>query len=81
MAAKKKGGGFVGNPRNETDTMNDTPDSPDSELYASYGQVMKGHLSQDGASMVGTANSESGAGIMGGPAPGEPNPVGTKTKA
>jgi len=56
--------------------MADTPDAPDSEIYTSYDQCSKMQLSQDGASMHDTPNSRSGEGIMGGPAPGEPDPLG-----
>ncbi len=59
----------------------DAPDWPVDEAYTSYAQAGRRQLSQDGTSMLETANSQSGAGIMGGVAPGEPNPLGTSTTA
>lgn len=67
--AKSKGPLFP-NPSNET-----TPeDVGEGDVYFSYDEVMKAHLSQDGGSFDSTPNSDSGAGIMGGVNPGEPSP-------
>jgi hypothetical protein len=76
--ADRKGGMLLPNPYNET-TGGGTAADPDisgAGLYGDLNEVMAAHLSQDGASMVGSPNVEVGLGIMGGPAPGEPNPAG-----
>lgn len=54
---------------------------PADEAYTDYEQCMKMQLSQAEASMVSTPNTRSGEGIMGGVAPGEPNPTGMSTMA
>lgn len=58
---------------NEAGAMKDEGDA--TEIYVTYSQCTGG----EGESLESTPNSRSGAGIMGGPAPGEPNPVGTST--
>lgn len=78
--AKKSSGKMFHNPYNEV--ANKDPNSPDDSgagNYVSYDEVIAAQLSQDDASLVGTPNSDSGHGIMGGPAPGEPNPAGMST--
>lgn len=74
----KNGGAIFSNPRNET-TGGSGPEDFDvsgAGLYGSLDEVMSMHLSQDGASLVGSPNIEEGRGIMGGPAEGEDNPAG-----
>jgi hypothetical protein len=68
--ADKKGLRYT-NPSNETDAgeQADTTQS-----YYDWDQVFAVHLQS--ADLESTSNSESGAGIMGSPAPGEPNPAG-----
>ena len=68
--AKSNGNSGYPNPFNETGS-GEEPDKK--ELYFTYEEMMSGHL-QTG-SMEETPNSKSGGGIMGGPAPGEPNPA------
>jgi hypothetical protein len=79
MADKKNGGVLSPNPYNET-SGGAGPEDPDISGGGIYGDwssdVMKMHLSQGGADLVGSPNVEVGRGIMGGPAPGEPNPFG-----
>jgi len=84
MADKKNGGVLAPNPYNETSGGNGPQDYDESGggLYGDWSSdVMKMHLSQDGASLVGSPNVEVGRGIMGGPAPGEPNPADFPTTA
>ena len=77
MADRKNGGMLSPNPRNEADFSGDYADV---ELYGDWEKdVLKMHLSQDGASLLGTPNVDEGRGIMGGPAAGEPNPAGFPT--
>jgi hypothetical protein len=74
--AKKSSGKLLPNPYNETASSD--PNSPDvsgAGLYVSYDEVMSAHLTEDGTSLQSTPNTNSGRGIMGGPAPGEPNPT------
>jgi hypothetical protein len=71
MATKNGGYGYP-NPYNET-SPGEEPDNKD--LFVSYDQMMSDHLST--GPMDETPNSKSGGGIMGGPAPGEPNPAKT----
>lgn len=76
--AKKNGGVLMPNPFNET-SGGPGPEDPDisgAGVYHGWDEVMSMHLSTDGASMLESPNMKSGAGIHGGPAPGEPNPVG-----
>jgi hypothetical protein len=68
--ADKKGLRYP-SPSNETDS-GEQPDT--NNLYYDLEEVMANHLQS--ADMESTSNSESGAGIMGSPAPGEPNPAG-----
>jgi hypothetical protein len=78
MADRKNGGLIHPNVFNET-TGGSGPEDYDESgagLYGDYKEVMAVHLSQDSASLVGSPNIEEGRGIMGGPAPGEPNPAG-----
>lgn len=78
MADKKNSGYIHGNAFNETTGGSGPEDFDESGagVYHSYDEVLSAHLSQDGADLVASPNMNSGAGIMGGPAPGEPNPVG-----
>lgn len=79
MADRKKNGGvLLPNPYNEVATggASENYDESGAGVYHSYDEVMSMHLSQDGASLVGSPNVEVGRGIMGGPASGEPNPAG-----
>jgi hypothetical protein len=78
MADKKNGGMLLPNPYNETSSGGAAEDYEDSGagLYGDLNEVMAAHLSQNGASLLGSPNVEVGRGIMGGPAPGEPNPAG-----
>ena len=78
--AKGKGP-FIGTPYNQTEGDADKPDDSGAGNYVSYDEVMSMHLSEDGADLDSSDNSESGHGIMGGPAPGEPNPSGQSTMA
>ena len=79
MADKKNGGVLSPNPYNET-SGGSGPEDPDISGGGLYGDwssdVMKMHLSQDGASLLESPNVKVGGGIFGGPAPGEPNPAG-----
>ena len=68
--ADKKGLRYP-NASNETDA-GDSQDTTSS--YYDWDQVFAVHLQS--ADMASTPNSESGSGIMGSPAPGEPNPAG-----
>lgn len=78
MADRKNGGVLLPNPYNETTTGGASENYEDSGggVYHDWDEVMSMHLSQNGASLVGSPNIEVGRGIMGGPAPGEPNPAG-----
>lgn len=69
MAKKENGYGYP-NPYNEIGS-GDEPDN--NELYGSFDEVMKMHLTH--GPIDETPNSRSGHGVMGGPAPGEPNPA------
>lgn len=74
--AKKNGGMIFKNCYNEV--ANKDPNSPDlsgAGLYASYDEVIGAQLSTVDASLESSPNSQSGEGICGGPAPGEPNPA------
>lgn len=75
MAAKKKGGMYEKNPYNETSGGAGPEQFDDSGggLYGDWeGDVLAVHLSMADGDMESTPNIKSGAGIMGGPAPGEP---------
>lgn len=67
-----KNGGTSGypDPYNETNSG----EEPDGKLYGSYNEMIANHLQS--ADMTSTPNSRSGGAMMGGPAPGEPNPAG-----
>jgi hypothetical protein len=71
MATKKNSAARYPDAYNETDS-GEQPDQMN--LYFDLDEVMAVHLQS--ADMESTPNSESGAGIMGSPAPGEPNPAG-----
>jgi hypothetical protein len=76
--AKKNGNGLLQpTPFNETTGGSGPQDYDESGagLWGDLSEVMSAHLSQSGADLQASANMKSGAGIMGGPAPGEPNPV------
>ena len=77
MASKKNGGMLQPTPYNETTGGQSSADYDESGagVYADLSEVMSAHLSQSGADLESSANMRSGAGIMGGPAPGEPNPA------
>lgn len=83
MADKKKGGMLAPNPYNETSGGSGPEDFDVSGggSYGSYDEVMSAHLSMDSADLDSTPNMDSGAGIFGGPASGEPNPAGMSTTA
>lgn len=78
MAKDKNGGVLAPNVFNETSGGSGPEDYDESGggLYGSWEEIHKMHLSMNDASMVGSPNIEDGLGIMGGPAPGEPNPAG-----
>lgn len=65
------------NPHNEVASSD--PNKPEGSLYDDYQGVIQRHGSP--AHCKETPNSRSGGGIMGGPAPGEPNPSGSKGTA
>lgn len=74
--AKKSGGVMYPNPFNETNP-GDAPDTDGDKLYYNWDEVMAMHLQEGDCS--GTPNTESASGILGGPAPGEENPVGLRS--
>jgi hypothetical protein len=78
MADKKNGGMLLPNPYNEVTSGGASENYEDSGagVYVDLDEVIAAHLSQNGASLVGSPNIEVGMGVMGGPAPGEPNPAG-----
>ena len=81
--ATKKGGMLQPTPYNET-TGGAGPENFDESgggLYGSWDEVMSAHLSMDQADLMETPNMQSGKGIVGGPATGEPNPAGMSTTA
>ena len=82
MAKKKgKGGVLSSNPYNEMGPgIGDEAVWPVDEAYYTYSQAMKMQNSQNGGDMADTPNSRSGQGIIGGPAPGEPNPADVSTE-
>lgn len=82
MAKKKgKGGVLSSDPYNEMGPgISDDPQTPMDEYYYTYGQAAKFQSSQKGGDMADTPNSRSGQGIIGGPAPGEPNPADVSTE-
>lgn len=58
--------------KSASNQSSDKSDSPDQKTpYFTYDEVLKNHLSTDGADMEGSVNSRSGEGIMGHGAPGE----------
>lgn len=73
--AKGSSGVHYPDPYNEV--ANKDPNSPDvMDVYmGSWDEVMKMHLSQDGADMTSTPNSDASHDLYGGPAPGEANPA------
>lgn len=90
MARTVRGGGFRGPQGDRTrsygypnvwnEVNNTDPNDPDThgtELYFDgYDEILGMHLQNTGPMDV-TPNSESGRGVFGGPAPGEPNPAKT----
>lgn len=78
MARGSKSNGYgYPNPFNEIDSrgMDPVADVNGQGLYFDgWDEINKFHLLQTGP-MDETPNSRSGRGIMGGPAPGEPNPA------
>ena len=76
MADKKKGGMLQPTPYNESPGGPDSPPNiSGAGIYVDYDEVMSAHLSSDSADLGSTPNMESIEGIVGGPAPGEPNPA------
>lgn len=76
MAKDKKSGGMLQpTPYNESPGDPATGNLSGGGIYHSYDEVLSAHLSQEGADLVSTPNMDSGAGIMGGPASGEPQPA------
>ena len=81
--ANKKGRMLQPTSYNET-TGGAGPESFDESgggLYGSWDEVMSAHLSMDQADLAESPNMQSGKGIVGGPAKGEPNPAGFSTTA
>jgi hypothetical protein len=79
MADRKNGGMLQPTPYNETTGGQSSADYDESGggIYGDWkADVLMAHLSQAGADLEASANMRSGGGIMGGPAPGEPNPAG-----
>jgi hypothetical protein len=78
----KNNGRSYGYPNPFNEVGNTDPNTPDVTgkglYYDGYDEVMGMHLQQTGP-MVSTPNSESGRGVMGGPAPGEPQAANPKT--
>lgn len=79
MADKKKGGMLEPNPYNESPGAEESPNISGGGIYVSHDEVMGAHLSTESASLESTPNMDSTDGIVGGPAPGEPNPAKIKT--
>jgi hypothetical protein len=71
MAKNGKNGFMSNDAYNQSSNKEETPDGVP---YFSYDEMLANHNKQE--DMIETVNSESGAGINGGPAPGEPNPTG-----
>jgi len=71
--AKKNGGYGYPNPFNEVSSTDpNTPDVTGQGLYFDgWDEINKMHLAATGP-LFQTPNSESGSGVMGNPAPGEP---------
>ena len=81
MARNGGHGGFgYENPFNEVG--NNDPNSPDNTgagiYYDGMDEILKMHLNATGP-LYDTPNSRSGRGVMGGPAPGEPQAANPKT--
>jgi hypothetical protein len=76
--AKGMGGVKYPDPFNEVGSKDpNTPDvSGDGLYFNGWDEVMKMHLSTDGADMVSSSNSDASHDIYGGPVAGEPNPAG-----
>jgi hypothetical protein len=74
MAKSKNGGMLQPTPFNETTGGSGPGDYDESGggVYHSWDEVMAAHLSMANGDMESTPNMRSGGGIMGGPAPGEP---------
>ena len=74
--AKKNGGVMYPDPMNETNP-GDAPDTNGDQLYYTYQEAMAMQLqTQD---LESTPNTRASEGMLGGPAAGEPNPVGLKS--
>lgn len=75
MAKDKKGGMLQKTPYNETSGGAGPQDYDESGggLYGSWDEVMSAHLSMADGDLMETPNTESGFGINGGPAAGEPD--------
>lgn len=78
--AKGNGGQKISpDPYNEVTNRDETMgDLSGGGLYASYDEVMSGHLAS-GPKWATSPNAACGGGIFGGPASGEPNPAGMGT--
>ena len=74
-----KGGMLQPTPYNECPGDDDMPNISGGGLYGSWQEIMAAHLSTDEASLENSPNTMSGAGINGGPAPGEPQLVSVST--
>lgn len=72
----KDGGVHYPNPFNETGSKD--PNQPDVNgdglYYDGWSEVMKMHLSTNGADMVTSDNADASHDVYGGPTAGEPNP-------
>ena len=79
MKDKKSGGMLQPTPYNEAPGDPETGNLSGGGIYVSYDEVISAQLSTQDASLVSTPNMDSIDGIVGGPAPGEPNPAGIKT--
>lgn len=73
--AKEKGGMLQPTPYNETSGGSGPQDYDESGggLYGSWDEIMSAHLSMSQADLKSTPNMDSGYGINGGPASGEPD--------
>lgn len=80
MARRTNGAASYGYPNPFNEVGNTDPNSPDVTGRGIYfdgmDEILDMHLAQTGP-MEATPNSDSGRGVFGGPAPGEPNPAKT----
>ena len=76
--AKGMGGVKYPSPFNETGSPDpNVPDTMGDALYYNgFDEVLKMHLSMDGADMTSSSNSDASHDIYGGPCAGEANPAG-----